>query len=307
MSEPPAPAAARWWDRAAPWLRERAVWDGLLLLALALWVLPLVPAQPIEALGGLSVRPLATLALVIMAIQAAGQLALRWLGPRHGLLATGFASGFASSTAAVASFGGRARAEPVHATAFAGAAGLSGAATWMQMLALCATVSADAAWHLVPVAAAGAASCALAGGWLVWRGGQVLPAGGPVLAAAGPTRSALRPREALAVVLMLGTVAVVVGLLQQRFGNQGLLLGVGLAALVDAHAPVGTLASLHAAYALPAPTLVGGAVLAVAVNTLTRCVVAATAGGRAYSLRVAAALVGSTLVAAGVAGLSVMG
>jgi uncharacterized membrane protein (DUF4010 family) len=286
------------------WLCQRALWDGLLLLALALWALPLVPAQPIEALGGIRLRPLAALALVILAMQAAGQLALRWLGPRHGLLATGFVAGFASSTAAVASFGGRARDEPLHTTAFAGAASLSGAATWLQMLALSATVSADAAWHLVPAAAVGAASCALAGGWLVWRGGPVLPASGP---APHPTRSALRPREALAVVLMLGTVAVVVGLLQQRFGSQGLLVGVALAALADAHAPVATLAALHAAHTLPAPTLVGGAVLAVAVNTFTRCIVAATAGGRAYALRVAAALVGSTLVAAGVAGLSVMG
>lgn len=305
MSEPPASAAARGWGRVRDWLRQRALWDGLLLLALALWALPLVPAQPIEALGGIRLRPLAALALVILAIQAAGQLALRGLGPRHGLLATGFAGGFASSTAAVASFGGRARAEPLHTTAFAGAAGLSGAATWLQLLLLCATVSSDAAWHVWPVAAAGSASCALVGGWFVWRGGQVLPASGAALP--DPTRSPLRPREALAVVLMLGTVALVVGLLQQRFGSEGLLVGVALAALADAHAPVATLAALHAAHSLPAPTLVGGAVLAVAVNTLTRCVVAATAGGRAYALRVAAALVGSTLVAAGVAGLSVMG
>jgi uncharacterized membrane protein (DUF4010 family) len=279
------------------------VWDGLLLLALALWALPLVPAQPIEALGGIRLRPLAALALVILAIQAAGQLALRGLGPRHGLLVTGFAGGFASSTAAVASFGGRAWAEPAHVSAFAGAAGLSGAATWLLMLALCATVSVDAAWHLMPVAAAGAASCALAGGWLVWRGGPVLPARGQL---PHPTRSALRPREALAVVLMLGTVAVVVGLLQQRFGNQGLLVGVALAALADAHAPVATLAALHAAHTLPVPTLVGGALLAVAANTLTRCAVAATAGGRTYALWVAAALVSSTGVAAVVAAVSLL-
>jgi uncharacterized membrane protein (DUF4010 family) len=92
------------------------------------------------------------------------------------------------------------------------------------------------------------------------------------------------------VALMLGSVALAVGLLQQRFGDAGLAVGVVLAALVDAHAPIASLASLHAAGALDSTTVVTGALLAVSSNTLSRCVVAVVSGGLSYGLRVAAAL-----------------
>ncbi|WP_343252166.1 DUF4010 domain-containing protein, partial [Methylibium sp. T29] len=93
-------------------LSEQELHDGLLLTALALIVLPLIPARPLDALGGIDPRPLAALVLLILAMQAAGQVALRALGPRGGVLAAGLVSGFVSSTATVASLGGRARERP---------------------------------------------------------------------------------------------------------------------------------------------------------------------------------------------------
>jgi uncharacterized membrane protein (DUF4010 family) len=92
-------------------LSKQELNDGILLAALALVVLPLIPSRPIEMLGGIEPRPLAALVLLIMAIQAAGHMAMRWLGVRGGLLASGLVSGFVSSTATVASFG-RARSRP---------------------------------------------------------------------------------------------------------------------------------------------------------------------------------------------------
>jgi uncharacterized membrane protein (DUF4010 family) len=73
--------------------------------------------------------------------------------------------------------------------------------------------------------------------------------------------------------------------------------GVALAAVVDAHAPIASLAALHAAGTLATPTLVGGALLSVSANTLVRCIVAAVAGGRDYGLRVAASLLASAALA----------
>jgi uncharacterized membrane protein (DUF4010 family) len=93
-------------------LSEQELHDGLLLAALALIVLPLIPAGPLAALAGIAPRPLAALVLLILAMQAAGHVALRWLGPRGGALLAGFAGGFVSSTATIASFGSRARADP---------------------------------------------------------------------------------------------------------------------------------------------------------------------------------------------------
>ena len=275
-------------------LSEQEVHDGLMLTALALIVLPLIPDGPITALGGIAARPVAALVLLIMAIQAAGQMALRWLGPRGGVLAMGFVSGFVSSTATVASFGSRARAEPGLAVVLASGATFSAVATWLQAVILCAAISPAAAAALLPVALAGAAVAALSGWWPV----RSLPAGldGPVTELPAP-RSALRPRVALVVALTLAAVAWLVGTAQRHFGATGLMLGVGLAALVEAHAPVVSLASLQAGGTVSIDTVLRGTLLAISANSLSRCLVAAVAGGAAYAARLACGLLLSLAVA----------
>ncbi|WP_353092015.1 DUF4010 domain-containing protein [Methylibium sp.] len=276
-------------------LSEQELHDGLLLTALALIVLPLIPARPLDVLGGIDPRPLAALVLLILAMQAAGQVALRALGPRGGVLAAGLVSGFVSSTATVASLGGRARAQPEQATLLAGGAALSGVATWLQALLISALLSPPAAAALLLPALAGAAG-ALAVGLLCLR-----TAGALQEPPTGPPRSALRLREALIVALTLGIVALLVGNAQRHYGDVGLELSVVLAALVDAHAPIASLAALHAAGELPTEPLLHGVLLAVSANTLTRCGVAVVAGGRAYALRVALALIVSLALAWAVA------
>ena len=273
-------------------LSEQELHDGLLLAALALIVLPLIPAGPLAALAGIAPRPLAALVLLILAMQAAGHVALRWLGPRGGALLAGFAGGFVSSTATIASFGSRARADPRQIAMLSGGGGLSSAATWLQALVMCAVLSPVAALALLPVALAGALGAA-------GVGLLALRTQAPLATADLPpsTGSALRPREAIAVAALLGLVAAGVGQAQQRFGDVGLNLGIAFAALIDAHAPVASLAALNAAGSLPTHGVVLGALIAITVNSLVRCVVAAVAGGRAYAQRVGAALAASLALA----------
>lgn len=269
-------------------LSEQELHDGILLAALTLIALPLIPSRPLEMLGGINPRPLAAMVLLIMAIQAAGQTAMRWLGMRGGMLGAGFASGFVSSTATVASFGSRARQQPSHTRLLASGAALSAVATWLQALMMSAALSPHAALALLPTALAGAAGAAAVG---------LLPILSPRpsdgIEAPVSTRSALHPREALAVALALALVALLVSTAQRRFGDTGLHLSVALAALVDAHAPVASLASLHAAGTLSTEHFLRGVLVAVGANTLTRCAVAAVSGGKTYALRVAAALLTS--------------
>ncbi|RUR66345.1 DUF4010 domain-containing protein [Variovorax guangxiensis] len=269
-------------------LSEQELHDGVLLAALALIALPLIPSRPIEMLGGINPRPLASMVLLIMAMQAAGQAAVRWLGVRGGLLGAGFASGFASSTATVASFGHRAREQPLHTGLLAGAAALSAVATWVLALAMAGALSPQAGAALLPVALAGAAGAVAVGLLPLLTSRDAVAVEPPAT-----QRSALRPREALAVALALALVALMVGSAQRHFGEAGLQVGIALAALVDAHAPVASLASLHAAGTLQTDHFIRGVLVAVGTNTLTRCAVALGAGGKAYALRVGAALVAS--------------
>jgi len=99
------------------------------------------------------------------------------------------------------------------------------------------------------------------------------------------------------VVLMLAGVALLVSTAQSRLGNTAAGIGVALAGLADAHAPIASLAGLHAAGRLPVAQFVGGVLLAISVNSLTRCAVAAVAGGRGYMLRVGAALAAGAALA----------
>ena len=88
-------------------LSEQELHDGLLLAALVLIALPVLPAGPVPALGGLDLRRVVALVVLILAVQAAGHVALRAFGARGGLPLAGFLSGFVSSTATVATLGRR--------------------------------------------------------------------------------------------------------------------------------------------------------------------------------------------------------
>jgi uncharacterized membrane protein (DUF4010 family) len=289
-------ARARLHRFATEWLTEQELHDGLLIAALALVVLPLVPDTPIEALGGIRPRPIAWLSLVILLLQAAGHVALRWLGPRRGIAVAGFASGFVSSTATIATLGRRARANDAPLTLLAAGATWSTAATWVQVLVMALAISPAAAQRLLPTAAAGAAAAALAGvAW--WRLGA--RSAGAVAPAADSR--ALRLREALAVVVLLTVVTGVVGAAQRHLGNAGVIASAALAGLADAQSPVASFAALYGAGQLDAATLKTGVLAAVASNTLVRIGVAFASGGAGYGMRLGASLIAGIAAATVVA------
>jgi uncharacterized membrane protein (DUF4010 family) len=150
---------------------------------------------------------------------------------------------------------------------------------------------------LAPVALAGAAAALMLGG----LGLRKRPTGEPSHATSAPASSRpLRLREALSVAALLLGVSVLVAWLQGRFGLQGVWAGTALAALVDAHAPLAAAFGLHAQGRLGADAALQTTLVAVGVNSLSRCGVAFAAGGVAYGARVAAALIASA-AAAGIA------
>jgi uncharacterized membrane protein (DUF4010 family) len=93
-------------------LSERESHDALLFAACALIVLPLIPDHGVGPNHSLNPATVWRLVVIVMAMQGAGYVALRAIGPRYGLLLAGFLGGFVSSTATVALMGRRAREEP---------------------------------------------------------------------------------------------------------------------------------------------------------------------------------------------------
>ncbi len=279
---------------ATEWLTEQELHDALVLAGVALVVVPLAPLEPLPGLGGLAPRTAAWLVLLILSIQAAAHIARRLLGERQALMASGLLGGFVSSTATIATLGAQARTQALPMQRrLAGAASLSGAATWLQALAMAAVASPGLLPQLLPMAAAGAFVALLAGTWNTrTRDGQAVHA--------QPTtqRRPLRLREALLVATLLLAVSIVVGWLRSRFGMQGLLAGSALAALADAHAPIAAAFGLQAQGVIDTREALTTVWVAVCVNSVSRGVVAMATGGSAYGAQVSVAL-GASAIAGG--------
>src|SRR5512140_3808194 len=115
--------------------------DGLTFSVAALVVLPLLPDRTIDPFGFVNPFALWRLAVVFMGLSALGYAAQRLLGQRYGLTIAGFASGFVSSSAAIAAMGGRARADASRAGRSAAGAVASILGSLVYLLAL--VVAAD--------------------------------------------------------------------------------------------------------------------------------------------------------------------
>jgi uncharacterized membrane protein (DUF4010 family) len=114
-------------------LTEDELRDALILAGATLVVLPLLPDRPMGPFGALNPRSIWILVILVMAISAAGYIAVRMLGARFGLPIAGLASGFISSTATIGAMGARAKKSTGVLAAAVAAAVLSTVATIVQM------------------------------------------------------------------------------------------------------------------------------------------------------------------------------
>ena len=144
-------------------LSEQEVHDGLLMAAAALIILPLVPDEGIGPNEAFNPFVVWQLVVIVMAVQGAGYVALRIIGPRYGLLVSGFLSGFVSSTLTVATMGSRAADEPKLLRPAVGAAVASTVATIVLLaIVLGATSVATLKETALPLALAGVAAAGYA-------------------------------------------------------------------------------------------------------------------------------------------------
>ena len=93
-------------------LNEAELRDALIFAAATLVVLPLLPDDPLDPWGVLNLRKILIVVILIMAISGAGYIAVRLLGVNFGLPVSGFASGFASSSATIGAMASRVKDTP---------------------------------------------------------------------------------------------------------------------------------------------------------------------------------------------------
>jgi uncharacterized membrane protein (DUF4010 family) len=266
-------------------LTEEEVRAALILGAAAIVVLPLLPNRPMGPFAALNPYSIWRLVVLVLAIGAAGHVAVRALGPRYGLPLAGLASGFVSSSATIGVMGARAKRTPDMLGAATAAAVLSTVATVVQMAVVVGAVSPSSLQALTP--ALGAAGVAAAVYGVVFTLSALRQKGAPD----GEAGNAFSLVAALVFATTLSVVLLAAAALREWFGEAGAIAAAAVAGFVDTHSAGISIASLAASGRLtPAETVVP--ILAgFTTNTVTKMVVAVTTGGRAFAVRVIPGLV----------------
>lgn len=276
---------------------ESEVRDGLVLLASALVILPLVPDHVIGPFDVFNPATLWKLVVLMMAISAAGHVALRMVGNRWGLAVAGFFAGFVSSTAAVAGFGQRVRETPELRSPAVSAALLANLASISLFVPVLLAVSPGLLAE-VWVELVAACGVLLAGGLLGLRPGTD---GAPP-----PTSESrmFRFRHALAFAAIITAVLFASAALNAWLGPRGAMVAATLAALAELHAAAATVGKLWLTGTFDASQARWGIVALLAASSVAKAVIAFFSGGVAYGIRVA---IGLAVMVAAVAAVVLLG
>lgn len=277
------------------WITEGEMRDLLILAASGLIVLPLLPDRAVDPWGVIVPASLGRLALLVMGVGAAGHLALRIVGARWGLPIAGFFAGFASSTAATAGFGQRAKATPAMRTPAVAAAMFANLASLLLFAGILGTGSLTllelVRWPL----AAAAGVLAVAGALGLWHA----PREQSALPDKRPAR-AFRLSQALWFVAIVAAMLVLSAWLGQRFGSSSVLAASIFVALAELHAAAASVAQMFHAGTLAVEVARWGVVGMLAASVLAKSVVAFGTGGPGYGMRVTAGLLAMVAAAAAV-------
>lgn len=260
-------------------LTEREVTDSLIFAGATLVVLPLLPDQALGPYGALNPRSIWIIVVLVMAISAAGYIAVRILGDRFGLALAGLASGFISSIATIGAMGARTRTTPTVLGAAVAGAVLSTAATIMQMCAVLAATSMTVLQVMsVPLLSAGLAAAAYGAVFTI----KAMRGTKGVVAQAG---HAFSFSSAIILAVTLSGILVASAALRENFGEVGVIVGAALAGFADTHSAAVSIASLVASGKMSATDATSPILAALSTNTISKIIVAWTSGGRSFALR----------------------
>ena len=272
-------------------LTEDELQDAIIFAGATLVVLPLVPDRAMGPYGALNPHAIWVIVILIMAISAAGYVAVRLLGARFGLPIAGLASGFISSTATIAAMGARvAKAKEALAAAVAGAV-LSTIATVLQMaLVLTATSMATLLSLAAPLVCAGLAASLYGAAFTAFALRQI--AGADV-----QKGRAFNLATAFVFALTLSVILVASAALRDVFGENGVIVAAALAGFADTHSAAISVASLVTAGKLTPPDAILPILAGLSTNTISKIVLAASSGGLSFAVRVVPGLIMVVLAA----------
>lgn len=268
-------------------ITETEVRDGLLFLVFAFMILPLAPDVAVGPYGAINPQRLARLVVVIMLITGAGYATHRAFGARFGLVVSGFAGGFVSSSATIAAMSLRAKSDP-SVTSAAVAGGLSSSvATVVLYAVLVATVDPRLLWELRYPLGLGLAAAVV--------GTVFFAARAHTTDADAPRGRAFSPLPALAFAAGVAIVSIAAAALDERLGSRSIVVVSAVAAIVDAQSTTGSIATMHHAQQIDTHTATLAIATSLTTNTGTKIFMASAARHRPFAVRLSLGVIAIAL------------
>ncbi len=259
------------------------LYAALKLLIATFIVLPLLPDRAVDPWGAVNPYKAWLLVILISGLSLLGYVAMRWLGPARGTLATGLFGGLASSTAVSLSFARESRdaaAASRGAGPLAAGVALAWAVMFVRVLVAVAVVHRPLLKDLAVPLGAMLAVC-LAAAAMMMRGGRAGAAGRDV-----PLKNPFSLQSAITFAAFFTAVMLVVKVVQSVAPGRGIYAVAAMTGLADADAITLSVAQM-ARDTGALHTAAVAIVIATVANTVVKCGIIAVLGSRPLKARVA--------------------
>ena len=273
------------------WIELRS---ALVLLSMTFVALPVLPDHEIGPFGGINLREVWLIAIVLASVSFLGYAAVKHLGASHGILLAAAAGGLASSTAVAAANAQRAKTGESTPGLLAAGVATANAVSFARVAIIVAALQASLLSVVGP--ALGAAALVSAGFALISvYGSKSRRKDGATTSFRNPFSfwSVISFAAILGVVMMLSRAA------SESFGAAGAIVGAAIAGLADVDAVTISLARLVPG-SLGESAAATAIMVAVAANTICKAAIAAAVGRGTFAIAVIAISAGC-LAAAGAA------
>lgn len=277
------------WISSLNWQEIRAV---LTLLAMSFLLLPLLPNRPIDPWNAINPHRIWLLAIMIAAISFAGYIAIKAFGNRLGVFMAASAGGLASSTATTLALARLAREHRSSSGLLSAGILVAGVVMMLRTGAIALALNGAFLAPLIPALLTAAAVLSIGAAVLWFRNAQQET---PDLQIANP----LAIGTAIKLAAMLAAVMMAAELVRRAFGQVGVLVVAALSGVVDVDAVTISMARMAGGDVDP-NTAARAIMIAIAVNTVSKTIMAGSVGNRKVGL-----LVGGISAAALAAGLAV--
>jgi uncharacterized membrane protein (DUF4010 family) len=254
------------WVRRITWEELRSI---LILLAMTFVVLPVVPNEPVGPFGGLNLREIWLIAIVLAAVSFLGYVAIKYLGARRGVLLAAAAGGLVSSTAVMITNARRAAAGEGVPRLLAAGAMIATCVSLVRTALIVGTLNPPMLkLVMVPLGAAALVSL-LAASVLAFRAQS-----GTDGEEAGEMRNPFEFRPVVIFAIILGLLVIAARLITEQFGAAGAIVAALVTGIGDIDAVTVSMTKLA-----PSTLDARQAALAVMAAVLSNNVAKAVMGG----------------------------